>query len=94
MVEKVAGQQEGAGGGEWLPLLRPLFVLLRKVSQMEVEETAYKMTLLLNVLKVLLTTASNEDLKNVDQSQVNISSFPCAASLFGTFRLVRLTPSC
>ena len=74
MVEKVAGQQEGTSGGEWLPLLRPLFVLLRKVSQMEVEETAYKMTLLLNVLKVLLTTASNEDLKNVDQSQVNIFS--------------------
>ena len=37
---------------------------------MEVEETAYKMTILLNVLRSLLTAASNADLKNVDQSHV------------------------
>merc|ERR1719481_626116 len=38
---------------------------------METEETAYKMTLLLNLMKHLLTSATDEDLQGIDQSQVD-----------------------
>ena len=70
VLEKILNHPGSDRGSECLTLLRPLFILLRKVSQMEVEETAYKMTTLLNVLRSLLTAASNADLKNVDQSHV------------------------
>ena len=72
VLEKVLNLPQNSTSCEWLTLLRPLFILLRKVSQMETEETAYKMTSLLNVLRSLLTIASNEDLKSVDQSQVRM----------------------
>ena len=70
MLEKILIQPEAGRSSEYLTLLRPLFILLRKVSQMEAEETAYKMTTLLNVLRSLLMAVSNNDLKNVDQSHV------------------------
>ena len=69
-MEKILIQPEAGRSAEYLTLLRPLFILLRKVSQMEAEETAYKMTTLLNVLRSLLMAVSNNDLKNVDQSHV------------------------
>ena len=54
----------------WLVLVRPLFVLLRKVSQMEVEETTYKMSLVLNILKLMLTEMSDTSLQTVESGQV------------------------
>lgn len=74
-MEKILIQPESGRSSEYLTLLRPLFILLRKVSQMEAEETAYKMTTLLNVLRSLLTAVSNNDLKNVDQSHVRETNF-------------------
>ena len=74
-MEKILNQPESGKSSECLTLLRPLFILLRKVSQMEAEETAYKMTTLLNVLRSLLTAVSNNDLKNVDQSHVRETKF-------------------
>ena len=59
---------------DWLLMLRPLFVLLRKVSLMELEETSYKMTLLLNVMKNLLARISDQELQKIDQSQVKVDS--------------------
>ena len=56
-------------------------MLLRKVSQLETEETAYKMTLLLNLLKQLLTGASDDDLQNTDHSQVSVIDFDPQTSL-------------
>ena len=70
MLEKILNKLESGRSSECLTLLKPLFILLRKVSQMEAEETAYKITTLLNVLRSLLTSVSNNDLKNVDQSHV------------------------
>ena len=60
-------------GAEWLELVRPMFVLLRKVTQMEQEEIAYKMTLLLTLIKLLLTSVSDKDIKTVEQGQVRHS---------------------
>ena len=57
-------------GSKWLAVLRPLFVLLRKVTQIDVEETGYKMTLMLNLIKLLLTSVPDKDLQALDQSQV------------------------
>ena len=57
----------------WLVLVRPLFVLLRKVSQLEVEETTYKMSLLLNILRLMLTELSDSTLQTVESGQVNVS---------------------
>ena len=54
----------------WLVLVRPLFVLLRKVSQMEVEETTYKMSLLLNILRLMLTELSDSSLQTIESGQV------------------------
>ena len=54
----------------WLVLVRPLFVLLRKVSQLEVEETTYKMSLLLNILRLILTELSDSTLQTVESGQV------------------------
>ena len=47
---------------------------------METEETAYKMTLLLNLMKHLLTSATDEDLQGIDQSQVHFNYFDVRAS--------------
>ena len=79
-MEKILNKIESGPSSECLTLLKPLFILLRKVSQMEAEETAYKMTTLLNVLRSLLTSVSNNDLKNVDQSHVRERNF-CVSSL-------------
>ena len=54
----------------WLVLVRPLFVLRRKVSQMEVEETTYKMSLLLNILRLMLTELSDSSLQTIESGQV------------------------
>ena len=54
----------------WLVLVRPLFVLLRKVSQLEVEETTYKMSLILNILRLMLTEMSDTSLQTVESGQV------------------------
>ena len=54
----------------WLVLVRPLFVLLRKVSQLEVEETTYKMSLVLNILRLMLTEMSDTSLQTVESGQV------------------------
>ena len=56
--------------GDWLPLLRTLFVLLRKVASIESEDTSYKMSLILNVLHHLMTNVSDSKLQKIDQSQV------------------------
>ena len=58
----------------WLVLVRPLFVLLRKVSQLEVEETTYKMSLLLNILRLMLTELSDSSLQTVESGQVKVRS--------------------
>ena len=55
---------------DWLVLIRPLFVLLRKVSQMD-EDTTFKMTLLLNILKLILTELPDSSLQNLDAGQVD-----------------------
>ena len=54
----------------WLVLVRPLFVLLRKVSLLEVEESTYKMSLLLNILRLMLTELSDSSLQTVESGQV------------------------
>ena len=73
VVDKMLRQEEFLENKsqEWLTLVRPLFVLLRKVSQMEVEETMYKMTLLLNILKLILTELSDSSLQTLEAGQVD-----------------------
>ena len=56
---------------DWLELVRPLFVLLRKVSMMEVEETTFKMSLLLNILKLILTELPDSSLESLQAGQVD-----------------------
>ena len=48
-MEKLLGQQKGKEQ-EWLLLAWPMFVLLRKVADMEVEEGTYNLALLVSVL--------------------------------------------
>ena len=69
--------------GDWLPLLRTLFVLLRKVASIESEDTSYKMSLILNVLKHLMTNVSDSKLQKIDQSQVtNLKIFSIKKNYF------------
>ena len=59
----------------WLVLVRPLFVLLRKVSQLEAEETTYRMSLLLNTLRLMLSELSDSSLQSLESGQVLCQHF-------------------
>ena len=59
----------------WLVLVRPLFVLLRKVSQLEAEETTYRMSLLLNTLRLMLSELSDSSLQSLESGQVICQHF-------------------
>ena len=65
--EKLVGQQKGKEE-DWLLLARPMFVLLRKVADMEVEKGSYKLSLLLSVL--LLSLVPDSKLRQLDPELV------------------------
>jgi hypothetical protein len=70
-----AGGQGKAGGAaegeDWLLLARPMFVLLRKVADMEVEEGSYKLSLLLSVLLQLLSLVPDSKLWQLETGQLD-----------------------
>jgi len=70
VIEKMLrGRQQNTD--EWEVLTRPLFVLLRKVVDMEVEEGTYKLSLLLSVLQHLLSSVSDPALVKMDRGNLD-----------------------
>jgi len=70
VTEKLLGQQKGKEE-DWLLLARPMFVLLRKVADMEVEEGTYKLSLLLSVLLQLLSLVPDSKLQQLETGQLD-----------------------
>jgi hypothetical protein len=64
VTEKLVGQQKGKEE-DLLLLARPMFVLLRKVADMEVEKGSYKLSLLLSVLLQLLSLIPDSKLRQL-----------------------------
>eukprot|EP00092_Neocalanus_flemingeri_P002849 GFUD01003047.1.p1 GENE.GFUD01003047.1~~GFUD01003047.1.p1 ORF type:complete len:1487 (+),score=586.22 GFUD01003047.1:576-4463(+) len=72
VVEKLVGQQGvEVKEQDWLVLTRPLFVLLRKVADMEVEEGTYKLSLLLGVLLQLLVLVPDSKLRQLETGHLD-----------------------
>ena len=55
---------------DWSLLAKPVFVLLRRASEQEVEEGTYRLSLLLTVLLKLLTSLPDAVLKKLDSKQL------------------------
>ena len=58
-------------------LARPLFVLLRKVADMEVEEGTYKLSLLLSVMLKLLSLVPDSKLQQLEAGQLDPEVVHC-----------------
>ena len=70
LMEKILRGQEKKDEG-WVVLTRPLFVLLRKVVDMEVEDGTYKLSLLLSVLQHLLSCVPDQALVKMDTGNLD-----------------------
>jgi len=70
MMEKMLRSQEKKDE-DWIVMTRPLFVLLRKVVDMEVEEGTYKLSLLLSVLQHLLSCVPDQALVKMDTGNLD-----------------------
>jgi len=64
-------EQDRAQEQDWVVLARPLFVLLRKVADMEVEEGTYKLSLLLSVMLKLLSLVPDSKLQKLEAGQLD-----------------------
>ena len=70
VTEKLVGQQKGKEE-DWLLLARPMFVLLCKVLDREVEKGSYKLSLLLSVLLQLLSLVPDSKLWQLMTGQLD-----------------------
>ena len=70
VTEKLVGQQKGKEE-DWLLLARPMFVLLCKVADREVEKGSYKLSLLLSVLLQLLSLVPDSKLWQLMTGQLD-----------------------
>ena len=72
-------EQDRAKEQDWVVLARPLFVLLRKVADMEVEEGTYKLSLLLSlsVMLKLLSLVPDSKLQQLEAGQLDPEVVHC-----------------